>query len=453
VRGPLRFGSVCSGIEAASAAWEPLGWQPAWFAEIDAFPSAVLAHHYPGVPNLGDMTRLPALILAGEVEAPDVFVGGTPCQSFSVAGLRKGLDDPRGQLTRSFVEIADAIDTVRATQGLPPAIILWENVPGVLSDNGNAFGNFLGALAGEDIALDPSGAKWTNAGLVLGPTREVCWRVLDAQYFGVAQRRRRVFVVAGSRTGGVRASQVLLVESGVRRDSPPSREAGQRPAPTLAARTRGGGGLGTDFDLDGGLVADGAGRHGGVVIAPPLTATNDPSRSPQSAEVTAQVHAVLQAQTIAHVDVVGTLSDGAHNGGGLNGQDAYTGRILPVAFDARQAAEEDGTGRGTPIVPMAFNGYQRAESDAAWPIMASDARKIEIGVRQDMAVRRLTPRECERLQGFPDDYTRIPWKKKPADECPDGPRYKALGNSMAVPCMNWLGRKIDKEYRKRHEAL
>jgi len=567
---PLRFGSVCSGIEAASAAWESLGWLPVWFAEIEPFPSAVLAHHYPDVPNLGDMTRLPARILAGEIEAPDVFVGGTPCQSFSVAGLRKGLDDPRGQLTRSFVEIADAIDTVRAAQGLPPAIILWENVPGVLSDNGNAFGNFLGALAGEDIALDPSGGKWTNAGLVLGPTREVCWRVLDAQYYGVAQRRRRVFVVAGSRTGGVRASQVLLVESGVRRDSPPSREARQGVAGAAAtgADTGGGergagrdGGVGIGGEVAGTLDASyykgcGSANYGerevvaqtiafaetpwdaqekrihdvrrGVaptlssrssgggtvdgwfampaqhVVAPPLTATNDPSRSPQSSEVTAQVHAVLQAQnwdgqptsqTLTGrlygglgaqmmpdkgnmgavlqpypevADVVGTLSDGAHNGGGLNGQDAYTGRILPVmqpiAFHPTQGpifstdgsthcmgtgtknghasigvcvtgdrthalkaegadGSEDGTGRGTPIVPAG-----------------------------SMAVRRLTPRECERLQGFPDDYTKIPWKKKPADECPDGPRYKALGNSMAVPCMNWLGRKIDKEYRKRHAA-
>ena len=466
-RRPLRFGSVCSGIEAASVAWEPLGWLPVWFAEIEPFPSAVLAHHYPDVPNLGDMTRLAARILAGEVEAPDIFVGGTPCQSFSVAGLRKGLDDPRGQLTRSFVEIADAIDTVRAAQGLPPAVILWENVPGVLSDNGNAFGNFLGALAGEDIALDPSGGKWTNAGLVLGPTREVCWRVLDAQYFGVAQRRRRVFVVASSRAGGVRASQVLLVESGVRRDSPPSREAGQRPAPTLAARTRGGGGLGTDFDLDGGLVASGAGRDGGVGhIGGEVAGTLDAhyGKGPGSAnygerEVVAVWRAGDQAnaETLVNLagtlncnkgqqggilfhpemsDVVGTPSDGAHNGGGLNGQDAYTGRILPVAFDTTQITSPLNRSvpkPGDPCHPLAAGAHPPA-------------------VATSMAVRRLTPRECERLQGFPDDYTLIQWKKKPSSECPDGPRYKALGNSMAVPCMNWLGRKINAEYWKRHVA-
>jgi DNA (cytosine-5)-methyltransferase 1 len=576
-RRPLRFGSICSGIEAASVAWEPLGWLPVWFAEIEPFPSAVLAHHYPDVPNLGDMTRLAARILAGEVEAPDIFVGGTPCQSFSVAGLRKGLDDPRGQLTRSFVEIADAIDTVRAAQGLPPAVILWENVPGVLSDNGNAFGNFLGALAGEDIALDPSGGKWTNAGLVLGPTREVCWRVLDAQYFGVAQRRRRVFVVAGSRVGGVRASQVLLVESGVRRDSPPSREAGQRPAPTLAARTRGGGGLGTDFDLDGGLVASGARRDGGVawgissdavdrtgegdgsaaqraglgiveevapairarpnnsvahvaaaqtiafttrgradglsvesqeelayalknpgaggrsndrmiahVVAPPLTATNDPSRSPQSAEVTAQVHAVLQAQTIAFNMLAGNRRDGTQDKAYISEADfalpldcsgqnpdrwqGGTGVAQTIAHvdvpdvawclqhrDAKGVDSDTKPGHILPVVPYdlfqitaPLNRQSRDERSPCHTLARDNA--AHAAVVQTMSVRRLTPRECERLQGFPDDWTLIPWKKKPASECPDGPRYKALGNSMAVPCMNWLGRKINAEYWKRHDV-
>jgi DNA (cytosine-5)-methyltransferase 1 len=467
-----------------------------WFAEIEPFPSAVLAHHYPDVPNLGDMTRLAARILAGEVEAPDILVGGTPCQSFSVAGLRKGLDDPRGQLTRSFVEIADAIDTVRAAQGLPPAIILWENVPGVLSDNGNAFGNFLGALAGEDIALDPSGGKWTNAGLVLGPTREVCWRVLDAQYFGVAQRRRRVFVVAGSRTGGVRASQVLLVESGVRRDSPPSREAGQRPAPTLAARTRGGGGLGTDFDLDGGLVADGAGRDGGVdeVYAfQPRIARNgrgDMGGTIGTNADRASGSAPMVAQTIAHVGVPDVAWCLQHRDSKGVDSDTKPGHVLPVAFDARQSnvllygdktgpldtagstidvcvtgdkpgpLDTDGSSIGV-LQPIAFSSKDSG-NDATMNVLptlrsgghtTSHANAgVMPAVAIGMAVRRLTPTECERLQGFPDDYTRIPWKKKPSSECPDGPRYKALGNSMAVPCMNWIGRKIDKEYRKRRAA-
>jgi DNA (cytosine-5)-methyltransferase 1 len=386
-----------------------------WFAEIEPFPSAVLAHHYPDVPNLGDMTRLAARILAGEVEAPDIFVGGTPCQSFSVAGLRKGLADPRGQLTRTFVEILDAIDTVRLARGEPPCIVLWENVPGVLSDKDNAFGNFLAALVGEDCALESPGGRWTDAGLVLGPTRQAAWRILDAQYFGVAQRRRRVFVVVSSRASDVRPVEVLLIEQGVRRDSPPSREAWQGPSASAARSAASGGG-------ERGAGDDGGRERGRGVVAPPLTATNDPSRSPQSSEVTQQVEAVLRATYPELADVVGTLSDGAHHGGGLNGQDAYTGRILPVAFDERQT-------------DVCVYG------DKTGPL---DTDPGTIGVQLGMCVRRLTPNECERLQGFPDGWTAIPWKRKPAIECPDGPRYRALGNSMAVPVIAWIGDRIDK---------
>ena len=197
--GLMRFGSVCSGIEAASVAWHPLGWKAAWLSEIEKFPCAVLAHHYPDVPNLGDMTTLPDRIRSGEVEAPDVFCGGTPCQAFSVAGLRKSLDDARGNLSLTFCEIADAIDQVRLIQQSHPSIVFWENVPGVLNTKDNAFGCFLGALAGEDDALIPPGGRWSNAGFIDGPQRAVAWRVLDAQYFGVAQRRRRVFVIASAR--------------------------------------------------------------------------------------------------------------------------------------------------------------------------------------------------------------------------------------------------------------
>jgi DNA (cytosine-5)-methyltransferase 1 len=200
----------------------------------------------------------------------------------------------------------------------------------------------------------------------------------------------------------------------------------------------------------------------GHVVAPPLTATNDPSRSPQSAEVTAQVEAVLRAQTIAHVDVVGTLSDGAHNGGGLNGQDAYTGRILPVAFDTTQIthpANRSVPKPGDPRHPLAAGAHPPAigfypTEGREFPAFTELSPTVKVGsggssgnppgVVTSIAVRRLTPRECERLQGFPDDYTRIPWKKKPADECPDGPRYKALGNSMAVPVMRWIGERIAK---------
>lgn len=208
---PVTYGSVCNGIEAATMAWHPLGMRTTWFAEIEAFPSAVLAHHYPHTPNHGDMTKLAALVLASKIPAPDVLVGGTPCLAFSVAGMREGLADPRGALTIKYVELADATDYVRASRREPPCVIVWENVPGVLSDKGNAFGCSLGALAGEDCELQPSGKRWPDAGCVYGPKRTIAWRVLDAQYFGLAQRRRRLFVVASARDG-FDPTEVLLSE-------------------------------------------------------------------------------------------------------------------------------------------------------------------------------------------------------------------------------------------------
>jgi len=249
----MRFGSVCSGIESASVAWHPLGWETAWVSEVDAAASAVLAYRLPNVPNLGDMTQIAPLIEAGVVEAPDVLVGGTPCQSFSVAGRRQGLADPRGQLTLSFVEIADAIDSARRAVGKPECVIVWENVPGILSHKDNPFGNFLAALAGEDEPLEPSGKRWPDAGVVLGPQRAIAWRVLDAQYFGLSQRRKRITLVASARDG-FDPGEILLEFDGVRRDSPPSREKGQDVAGTLDARTDGGGFLGTDGACSGHVV-------------------------------------------------------------------------------------------------------------------------------------------------------------------------------------------------------
>jgi DNA (cytosine-5)-methyltransferase 1 len=236
----MKFGSVCSGIEAASVAWHPLGWEAAWLSEIEPFPCALLAHHYPDVPNLGDMTTLPSRIRSGEVEAPDLFCGGTPCQAFSVAGLRHSLDDARGNLSLTFCEIADAIDSVRTI----PSIVFWENVPGVLNTKDNAFGCFLGALAGEDDALIPPGGRWANAGFVDGAKRAVAWRILDAQYFGVAQRRRRVFVIASARAD-IDPAAVLFEFDGVRRDIAPSREKRQEVARTLEASIGSSRGAGT----------------------------------------------------------------------------------------------------------------------------------------------------------------------------------------------------------------
>jgi DNA (cytosine-5)-methyltransferase 1 len=260
---PVRYGSVCSGIEAATAAWHPLGWEPAWFSEIEAFPCAVLQHHYPTVPNLGDMTTIAARVLAGEVEAPDVLVGGTPCQAFSVAGARLSLADQRGNLALAFVRLADAVDAARHRAGKPPAWILWENVPGVLSVRDNAFGAFLGGLVGADDALVPE-PRWRGAGVAAGPSRVAAWRTLDAQFFGVAQRRRRIFVLA---RGGARcwaaADALLPLTEGLRWNPAPRRDAGAEAARGTDGRAAFGGNRqgGGDRRSDG-LQREGRGADG-----------------------------------------------------------------------------------------------------------------------------------------------------------------------------------------------
>lgn len=214
----VKFGSVCSGIEAASVSFAKYGWKATWFSEIEPFASAVLSHHYPNIPNLGDMQKLPDMILNREIIAPEVFCGGCPCQSFSLAGNRKSLDDSRGNLTLTFCEIADAIDQIRKEDGKQPSTIFYENVPGILSTHDGAFGCFLAALAGEVEPLMPSGKKWSNAGLVFGPKRAIAWRVLDAQYFGLPQRRKRVFVVASARKG-ISPAEILFEFDRLSRDT------------------------------------------------------------------------------------------------------------------------------------------------------------------------------------------------------------------------------------------
>lgn len=434
----MRYLSVCSGIESATVAWSPLGWTPVAFSEIDRFPRAVLKYHYPDVPLHGDFTKLrdePWIVNA------DVLVGGTPCQAFSVAGLRKSLDDDRGNLSLEFIRLADAIDDLRRDAGREPAWICWENVPGVLSTHDNAFGAFLGGLVGGESAIEPPfGRGWRGAGVVSGPKRVAAWRILDAQHFGVAQRRRRVFVLALGGAGAWRCADALLpiIES-MSGHPAPRREAGERVAPTLAARTRGGGGLGTDFDCDGGLVLP-QGCSGPT--APTLNAAFGSKL-------------------------------------GLDNQHIDSGAGLFVAHTLRAEgfdASEDGTGRGTPLVPMTFAHQERAVCenpnaggqvavafrDVAPALTSNYAKQPDnsdtgLGpnlVGQAMAVRRITPVEAERLQGFSDNYTRIPYRGKPAEACPDGPRYKALGNSMAVPVMRWIGERIQvvEEAMRQREA-
>jgi DNA (cytosine-5)-methyltransferase 1 len=464
----MRFGSVCSGIEAASVAWHPLGWQAAWFAEIEPFPSAVLSHHYPEVPNLGDLTKIARRILTGEVEAPDVLCGGTPCQAFSVAGLRQSLDDDRGNLTLKFVELADAIDHVRGLRGQPPAVVFWENVPGVLSTKDNAFGCFLAGLAGEDGELQPPGKRWEDAGAVLGPRRAVAWRTLDAQYFGLAQRRRRVFVVASARDD-FDPAQVLFEWHSVRRDTAPSREAGQGAAGTIT--TRAGNGSRQAGEERGKLVAYGGNRTSGPIdVAPALNACGTASGRQDfesEAFITQQAHAfdARQSDVIQYGDKTGPLDTDGHTvgvlafsakdyggdamsdlsptlrAGGHNTSHANAGVMPAVAFAS-----------ATEFLPQSSRVYSEAE--AAPTLQAAGARMGNRApqVHAAMQVRRLTPRECERLQGFPDDYTLIAWRKKPASECPDGPRYKALGNSWAVPVVRWIGARIDRALRMKAAA-
>ena len=570
----MKYLSICSGIEAASVAWHPLGWEPLAFSEIEPFPRAVLAHHYPDVPLHGDFTVLrhePWIVDA------DVLVGGTPCQAFSVAGLRNSLDDARGNLSLEFIKLADSIDAAREASGRDPSIIVWENVPGVLSVKDNAFGCFLASLAGEAAPLVPPRGKWTDAGVVIGPQRTIAWRILDAQYFGLAQRRRRVFVVASAREGFDPAA-VLLECEGVRRDTPPRREA-REIAPTIPARSTAGGGLGTDFDLDGGVIRAtstgdishclNAGRQWPVDIAPTLNASFGEKQGLEDQHIRG-------GQDCSFPAISQCL-----NAGGMGRRDWETETFIPtigcvfddVAHTLKAEgfdASEDGTGRGTPLVPVigaickdSFSGgaggrpegaaaghflpvaYRTTGNDGVFEtgeivhalttntdpnshviafsakdhgadateelsptlramphhnshangggqmavaitgvkvpsdglpmhtchlnssayafqpriarngrgdmgevVNALNAQSGETGkgdaapcVATAMQARRLTVVECSRLQGFPDDYLlSVTWRGK----CPppDGPMYKALGNSMAVPVMAWIGRRI-----------
>lgn len=506
----ISYGSVCSGIEAATIAWHPLGWRAAWYAEIEPFPCAVLAHHYPDTPNHGDMTRLAALVLSGKIQAPDVLVGGTPCQAFSVAGMREGLADPRGALTIKYVELLDAIDHVRTKRGDPEATCVWENVPGVLSDKGNAFGCFLGALVGESEELQPPGGKWKDAGCVYGPRRTVAWRILDAQYFGLAQRRRRVFVVASARAG-FDPLEVLFEREGVRRDTPPRRGQGQDVACTLDARAEGGGFPGTDGATGGHVVAPPAWPRafgGGAncqhtEVATALSAHPGGTRMDAETE-TFVVSAPLTTNPYGDHEsresllvVAGTLQANGKAAGSATQQDAESGMLVVhgtqdpciladqafalgrnsgqenavLAFAENSRSEirlEGGTGhvsgtlsggggkpgQGMPCIASSCKDHGADAGELAPTLRAMGHSGShpnsggQVAVQGPSGVRRLTPRECERLQGFPDDYTLIPYRGKPINDCPDGPRYKAIGNSKAVPVVRWIGQRLQQQLER-----
>lgn len=490
----LRYLSVCSGIEAVSEAWQPLGWEPAMFAEIDPFCCWLLRSRYRAsrpifmpslhdapdrkeakrraaairnivtlpadseIVNAGDFTR----IGANDVGAIDLLAGGTPCQSFSVAGNRAGLDDPRGNLTIEFARLAGR---------LRPLWLVWENVPGVLSINdGRTFGAFLGML------------------VELG--YGIAYRVLDAQHFGVPQRRRRVFVVG--HLGNWRAAAAVFLErSSLSGYPPPRRETRKDLAPTLSARAHGVGGPGTDFDLDGGLItstedishclnAGGMGRQdfeSETLIAHSLSADGfDASEDGTGRGVPMVPIAIITAHTqsngsgfsdgIAHtLESGGTqavafnlrgreggalpeMSDAASirasTGGSSNSYVAFSAKDYgsdsnEIAPTLRGMVHDASHANGGGQVAVAWSGELTVSSDVAGTLQRGGEGGRADGVMQQMAVRRLTPRECERLQGFPDDYSLVEYRGKLAA---DGPRYRALGNSMAVPVMHWIGQRV-----------
>jgi len=392
----MKYGSVCSGVEAATAAWHPLGWKPQWFSEIEKFPSAVLAHHYPDIPNLGDMTQFKEWPIDRSI---DLLVGGTPCQSFSVAGLRKGLDDPRGNLMLTYLAIAAQYQ---------PKWLVWENVPGVLSSQrGRDFGTFLGALGKLGYGF--------------------AYRVLDAQYFGVAQRRRRVFVV-GYLGDWRRAAAVLFERESLSGYSAPSREAGQKAAPTVTQ--------GAPFSRTGNQRVEAE-----AIVAQCLTTRTGSAYDPTT-ETLPIAFSRNDNGTDATINLAPTMRVAGRAGG-----------TLSIAFGAQNSANQGDSvstevtptldKSKTPAVAIGWSEELNALKDLQPTIQRGGAGGRHEGVMvPSSAVRRLTPTECERLQGFPDDFTQIPWRNKPAEDCPDGPRYKAMGNSMAVPVMRWIGERI-----------
>lgn len=314
-------GSVCSGIEAASVAWGPLGFNFEWFSENAEFPSKVLEHRYPNIPNLGDANNIPMMLRDGEIGLPDMICAGTPCQAFSLAGWKNGLNDDRGNLTMKFIEIVESNDFERNREGLGKSIIFWENVEGVLTDKTNAFGCLISSLAGLDTTIEKK--RWPNAGVLRGPKRNIAWRVLDAKFFGVPQQRKRVYLLAG----------------------------------------------GKDFYPENILFE----IHGGNLSTYPESAL--------TFERNGHKYEIFREYTDCLYAAYGTKWNG--------NAAAYNGSLFVV---------------------------------------------------QDKRIRRLTPLECERLMGFPDDYTRI-------DKARRTNRYQAIGNSWAVPVVRWIGERL-REYEE-----
>ena len=508
----LKYGSVCSGVEAATVAWHDLGWKPQWFSEVDNFPSAVLEHHYPDVPNYGDMTKFKEW---PKNESIDLLVGGTPCQSFSVAGLRQGLDDPRGNLMLTYLSMAEQ---------LKPQWLVWENVPGVLSSNrGRDFSTFLTAMGKIGYGF--------------------AYRVLDAQYFGVPQRRRRVFVVGC--LGDWRSAASVLFESESLSGHPaPSREKRQKVAPTVGtgppysrtgnARVEADALVTSPMGFDSYNTAvtgdvtktidTGSDYHHvpnvltiaprslaltlGKDVASTLTSTdykgvqavtyalpgNWIGRKPENGgnqvepfvelspcQTATDVHAVAyehhaQDSRVKELpEVCSTVTAKYGTGGGnmpivasseKQQWPAEVASTLDANYGDKMGLENQHINSGAAlfvpgkptawsIMPMnSGKDYKARVTEVSQPLMANGPVGGNQGgdfIQPSVAhtVRRMTPRECERLQGFPDDYTQISWRGKEPEDCPNGHRYKAMGNSMAVPVMKWIGERIQEVENKR----
>ena len=409
----MNYLSVCSGIETATVAWHDMGWKPLAFSEIEKFPSEVLKHHYPDVPNLGDMTKFKEWDFG--TTGLDLLVGGTPCQAFSVAGLRKGLEDPRGNLALTYVAILDKFR---------PQWCIWENVPGVLSSNGGKdFGSFL-------TALGELGYGWA-------------YRVLDAQNFGVAQRRRRVFVV-GCFGNWESAAKVLFESESLSGNTQSSRKERQETSDSFIPSI-----VGTlDTECGGGKLSHQTANSGHIIptfwngeqTAETLTRTSDDQRMPDKN----RFQAVLQPIPI-HAQAT------QYKGGGESRNNDGKGNGLGIGLPGDPMHTLDTSSRHG--VAYSFDSLTSNSMKSSNP--NSGCREVDlaktidttvpcpsknqggIGIVQSMAVRRLTEVECERLQGFSDNYTNI------KENCPSGNRYKALGNSMAVPVMKWIGNRIN----------
>lgn len=372
----MRYISLFSGIEAASVAWSLLGFEPVAFSEIDPFPKAVLASHYPNVPDLGDITKIDWSEYVGSA---DIVVGGSPCQSFSVAGSRTGLNGASGLMW----------EYVRAVQAIRPEWFVWENVPGALSSS-----------HGEDFRCLLESMDELGYGLA--------WRVLDAQFFGVAQRRRRVFLVG--HLGDQRAAEVLFESESLRWDTPSSREKRKTLAGGAKSSARSAG-----YEIAGNIIGrkpENGGHQLGVC---------DPNDNGAFTLTATDRHGVYCASdsgtnSSVNLDIAPTLT--VH--------DSRSASYVSIPKTLQIRSGKDGGGKGALV-----------QDDMSATLTCGVQQTLFPG---NSSVRRLTTVECERLQGFPDGWTDIPYRGKP--HAPDSARYKALGNSMAVTVMRWIGRRI-----------